>query len=139
MGSVYLKSSLQYVDEVAGEAFHPIVYAFGREAIAGPILYALAWSYAGATLPAEADAWRVGLLGVCMFLSQLFYIIGIELSGVVVATCMQPVIPVFTAVLGISLQLEAGNPQKLAGIGMAVGGAICMVRWFVRGAPVGVG
>ena len=31
--------------------------------------------------------------------SQLFYILGIDMSGVVVATCMQPAIPVFTAML----------------------------------------
>jgi len=31
--------------------------------------------------------------------AQLFYILGIDMSGVVVATCMQPAIPVFTAML----------------------------------------
>lgn len=32
-------------------------------------------------------------------LPQLFYIMGIDMSGVVVATCMQPSIPVITAML----------------------------------------
>ena len=66
-------------------------------------------------------------LGLCLYFNQLFYIIGIDLSGVVVATCMQPTIPVFTAAIAVMLHLEARSAQKLAGIGLAVGGSICMV------------
>ena len=135
VGSVYLKGALQLVDEDKGETFHPIVYAFIREAVAGPILYALAWLAggergqgwegslpspyglpllssaspletlassqpseppppppllpAGPRVPQRQDVLRIAALGACMFLSQLFYIIGIEESGVTVATCMQ--------------------------------------------------
>jgi drug/metabolite transporter (DMT)-like permease len=171
IGSVYLKSNLKYVDEESGETFHPIVYAFIREAVAGPILYLLAWLHTGALLrqpgragrrlaagpcaagplaldpppptatataaagtvwPSWHDAGRVVALGVCMFTSQLFYIMGIELSGVTIATCIQPAIPVFTALLGVALQMESAHPQKLLGIAMAVAGSICMVS---RGEP----
>ena len=69
----------------------------------------------------------MGALGLCLYFNQLFYIIGIDLSGVVVATCMQPTIPVFTAAIAVALHLEAGSAQKFAGIGLAVGGSICMV------------
>lgn len=62
---------------------------------------------------------------------QLFYILGIDMSGVMLATCMQPSIPVITALLGVLLGLEAGSLQKFAGILLAVMGSICMVR--VRG------
>ena len=51
------------------------------------------------------------------------------MSGVVVATCMQPIIPVFTAMLAVALKLEAGSLQKFAGIGIAVGGSLCMVNF----------
>lgn len=68
-------------------------------------------------------------LGLCLYFNQLFYMIGIDLSGVVVATCMQPTIPVFTAMIAVLLHMEAGSAQKFAGIGLAVGGSICMVRW----------
>lgn len=44
---------------------------------------------AGVHWPKRPDLMRIAGLGVCLFLSQLFYITGIELSGVVVATCMQ--------------------------------------------------
>ena len=71
-------------------------------------------------------------LGLCLYFNQLFYIIGIDMSGVVVATCMQPTIPVFTAMIGVMLNLEAGSMQKFAGIGLAVGGSICMVRPLSR-------
>lgn len=126
-GSVFLKSSLAYVDEDKGETFSPIVYALAREGCAGPILLALSWVVAGKAAPKRADLWRVCALGVAMYLSQLLYILGIELSGVTVATCMQPAIPVFTVLLGIALRMEHGNPRKLTGIGLAVVGAICMV------------
>ena len=45
--------------------------------------------HAGLSWPKRHDLAKIGGLGVCLFLSQLFYITGIELSGVVVATCMQ--------------------------------------------------
>lgn len=52
-------------------------------------------------------------MGICMYFSQLFYIIGIELSGVVVATCIQPAIPVFTGGDGViqicSIPLGTGS------------------------------
>ena len=74
-------------------------------------------------------------LGLCLYFNQLFYIIGIDMSGVVVATCMQPTIPVFTAMIAVMLNLEAGSLQKFAGIVLAVGGSICMVRCPCYAAP----
>lgn len=56
------------------------------------------------------------------------YIIGISLSGVLVATCMQPTIPVFTAMIAVCLGLESGSVQKFLGIGLAVAGSVSMVR-----------
>ena len=70
-------------------------------------------------------AWAA--LGLCLYFNQLFYIIGIDMSGVVVATCMQPTIPVFTAMIAVMVGLEAGSLQKFVGIVLAVGGSICMV------------
>lgn len=48
VGSVYLKSSLRQVDSSDGHVFHPIIYAFLREATAGPIMCAMAWFTSGA-------------------------------------------------------------------------------------------
>jgi hypothetical protein len=50
IGSVYLKSSLRKVDSSDGHVFHPIIYAFLREATAGPIMCAMAWFTSGKTV-----------------------------------------------------------------------------------------
>lgn len=42
-GSVYLKRALRAVDGSRGQHFHPIVYAFIREAVAAPIMCSMAW------------------------------------------------------------------------------------------------
>ncbi|KFM28038.1 hypothetical protein F751_6713 [Auxenochlorella protothecoides] len=130
VGSVYLKSVITDLEEVHGGSshpgFNPVVFAFAREATAAPILLGLA-RYKGTLVPARRDLPLVVLLGVCLFASQLLYMLGIDLSGVVVATCIQPAIPVFTALLGIALRQEAANPRKLAGIGLSVLGATAMV------------
>ena len=130
---MYLKGSLSLVDTAKGERFSPLVYAFCREVTAGPLLYIIAWLSTGVAYPQWVDIWRVVGLGTCMFFSQLFYIIGIELSGVVVATCMQPAIPVFTVLLGVMLQMETASPKKVLGVLMAVTGAVTMVLGGVAG------
>lgn len=131
VGSVYLKGSLRHVDESKGEVFHPIVYAFAREACAAPILFAISVMVSGYSVPVRKDAVKVFFLGFCMFLAQLLYIMGIEISGVLIASCIQPTIPVFTAMLGILLKMESAHPQKILGILLAVLGAICMVSGSV--------
>ncbi|RMZ52575.1 hypothetical protein APUTEX25_003718, partial [Auxenochlorella protothecoides] len=137
VGSVYLKSVITDLEEVHGGSshpgFNPVVFAFAREAAAAPILLGLA-RYKGTLVPARRDLPLVVLLGVCLFASQLLYMLGIDLSGVVVATCIQPAIPVFTALLGIALRQEAANPRKLAGIGLSVLGATAMVFGGMAGA-----
>ncbi|RMZ56137.1 hypothetical protein APUTEX25_004561, partial [Auxenochlorella protothecoides] len=137
VGSVYLKSVITDLEEVHGGSshpgFNPVVFAFAREATAAPILLGLA-RYKGTLVPARRDLPLVVLLGVCLFASQLLYMLGIDLSGVVVATCIQPAIPVFTALLGIALRQEAANPRKLAGIWLSVLGATAMVFGGMAGA-----
>ena len=43
-------------------------------------------------LPEREDLLKIFALGMCLYFNQLFYIIGIDMSGVVVATCMQPTV-----------------------------------------------
>jgi drug/metabolite transporter (DMT)-like permease len=127
VGSVILKAGLRAVDPAGGAAFHPVVYAFYREAAAGPLLLLLAWATTGTTRPAATDAPRLLALGACMFAGQLCYIWGLALSGVVAAACMQPAIPVFTAMLSIALRAEAASPHKVLGIALAAAGAVVMI------------
>lgn len=166
VGSVYLKAQISRVEASSPQSFEPVVFAFAREASAAPLLLLLAWlkgrlrvmraagirlfiytyhfqppftTLPGAPLPARQDALLFFLLGVCLFASQLLYMLGIDLSGVVVATCIQPAIPVFTALLSISLRQEAANPRKLVGIALSVLGATAMVFGGVSAGGHGAG
>jgi hypothetical protein len=60
IGSVYLKSRMLHVDRSKGEEFHPIVYAFIREVVAGPLLLLIAWFYVGEVPSVGCAASRLG-------------------------------------------------------------------------------
>ena len=53
IGSVYLKSSLLSLGALGAREFHPIVYAFIREAVAGPVMCVIAYAQSGEPLAAE--------------------------------------------------------------------------------------
>lgn len=128
-----LKRGIGGVDHARGEMFNPIIFAFAREALAAPVLYVAGYRLSRRALPAREDALASAGLGFFLFLSQLMFIAGIELSGVVLATCIQPVIPVLTALLSIVLGAETARPAKLVGIALSVAGAICMVAGGASG------
>lgn len=67
-------------------------------------------------------------LGILLYCNQLFYILGVSLSGVVMATCIQPGIPVFTVAIAVLLKQEVASYQKISGILLACFGAVFMVR-----------
>lgn len=124
LGAVYFKYNLNHEDEV--HRLNPVVFAFTREAIAGTIMCLLAYITTRA-VPRRSDLSHFAIIGTLMYFNQLFYIVGVELSGVVVATCMQPAIPVFTVALTISLGKEPPSVRKSIGIIAASAGAVCMV------------
>lgn len=62
VGSVYLKSSFRLVQ---GLHFHPVIFAFVREAIAGPVLFCIAYATTG-----ERCGCRLGSLAVRLHLSS---------------------------------------------------------------------
>ena len=49
-------------------------------------------SFSVGLAPKRQDVVPILALGMCLYFNQLFYIIGIDMSGVVVATCMQPTV-----------------------------------------------
>lgn len=73
------------------------------------------------------DVPRIALLGLLLYGNQLFYILGVSLSGVVMATCMQPGIPVCTVAIAVIWKHEQASTRKTAGIMLASFGAIAMV------------
>ena len=130
-GAILLKAGMKDVDKARGEVFSPIVYAFYREASAGPLLFLLSVVTVGYRLPLRKDAMSVFFLGLCMFVSQLLYIIGVDMAGVLMASCVQPSVPVFTVMIGVMIGAERGSARKVVGILLAVLGAICMVAGSV--------
>ena len=121
---MYFKYSVNHEDRV--HKTNPIVFAFIRETTAGTVMCVLAY-VTTRVLPRKADLLNLAFLGLLLYCNQLFYIMGVELSGVVVATCMQPAIPVFTAALAMTLGREQPSLTKTIGILFASAGAICMV------------
>ena len=117
-------------------SFHPVVFAFYREALAGCILIALAALAHRTARPARKHWPALLATGACLWANQLGYILGIDLAGVVAAACLQPAIPVFTAGLAILAGSEALSARKAAGTGLAVAGALAMV---VGGSSAGGG
>lgn len=138
-GAILLKSSMKGIDEVRGEVFSPLVYAFYREASAGPLLFLLSVMTVGYRLPLRKDAVSVFFLGFFMFVSQLLYIMGVDMAGVLMASCVQPSVPVFTVMIGVVLGVEKGSMRKVIGIMFAVVGAVSMVVGSVGGAEGGSG
>lgn len=138
-GAILLKSSMKEIDEGRGEVFNPIVYAFYREASAAPLLFLLSVLTVGYRLPLRKDAMSVFFLGFFMFVSQLLYIMGVDMAGVLMASCVQPSVPVFTVMIGVMLGAEKGSMRKVIGIMFAVMGAISMVVGSVGGAEASGG
>lgn len=57
----------------------------------------------------------VAALGLCLFFNQLLYILGLNLAGVTLAACMQPAIPVFTALLSMLCGQELASTRRVSG------------------------
>ena len=127
LGSVYFKYSVNHVDR--RDRINPVVFAFVRESIAGSMMGLLAY-LSTSSVPRMGDAPKLLFIGLALYFNQLFYIMGVDMSGVVVATCMQPAIPVFTAALALTLGMEQPSLYKTFGILMASAGSICMVYGF---------
>lgn len=136
MGAVYLKRGLSQLSAAEAAYFHPLMFVFFRTGTAGPVLLGVAATTTSHYLPHREDAVRVMLLGLFLFLNQSLYILGLKSSGALVASCMQPAIPVFTHILAVAARYESTSLQKGAGILLAVAGAVSMV---MRSADSAVG
>ncbi|CAD7703401.1 unnamed protein product [Ostreobium quekettii] len=124
LGAVYFKLVVEHED--ARHRLNPVLFAFVREAVAGSVMCLLAYATTGAR-PKRSDVPTLAVLGALLYCNQLFYILGMEMSGVVVACCMQPVIPVLTAALAVGMGKEEPSVRKLSGIFLASSGAVLMV------------
>ena len=119
LGIVYLKRAMNeaVVDSVT--------FSFWRFVGATPCLLAVAvvWRQAW-VVPSRADLAWFALLGGFLVLNQLFANLGVQLAGAVAATSMQPATPVVSALLAVGMGQERLSTQVVAGIGLAVTGAL---------------
>eukprot|EP00892_Ulva_mutabilis_P009714 jgi/Ulvmu1/7114/UM034_0020.1 len=121
VGSLYLKLAM-----VTPTPPHPVVFALYREVLTGLALLALSSTLYQAT-PRRRDMLRIAGLGLCLFLNQLLFILGLFLAGVTLASCMQPSIPVFTTVVSMVCGQEQPSSRRLTGAALASAGATAMV------------
>jgi drug/metabolite transporter (DMT)-like permease len=114
------KEALQYIDAV--------VFAFYREIIAGPALVIIAIIIERVKPNVREDWWRFLFLGLTgVYLNQLLFILGLELTSATQAAIMQPCIPVFTTAFTLILRTEKFAVLKVLGILCSAGGAVVLV------------
>jgi len=115
------------VGKYALDYVKPVVFAFYREVISGPLLLIIA-AVVERVIPEKRDWWRLALLGFVLYLNQFCFIMGLKLTNSATQTAiLQQCIPVFTAALTVILKMEKFTLVKLAGMIFAVAGALVMI------------
>mmetsp|Transcript_4045 Transcript_4045/g.11753 ORF Transcript_4045/g.11753 Transcript_4045/m.11753 type:complete len:156 (-) Transcript_4045:299-766(-) len=62
-----------------------------------------------------------------MFLNQALFIVGVDLSGALVASCIQPSQPIVTFAIAVLVGQEKIDSKRCVGLGFAVVGAVAVV------------
>lgn len=87
------------VSTITLKGINPILFALIREAVAGPLLVAVArWQYPDVVVKRK-DCWRFALTGVSLWANNLCYIVGVKLAGATAAGIWQPAQPVFITLM----------------------------------------
>lgn len=74
------------VGKLGVASFNPLLFALIREAVAGPLLLAMALCLDGALVPLRSDMVLFTGMGICIFTNQAFFIIGDKLAGPVISS-----------------------------------------------------
>lgn len=122
---VALFFSLNYiVSKLAMHSFAPMSFAWLRVAGAAILLNAFA---PGRGFTRE-DSWRIAgfaILGVVI--NQTMFLAGLSLTSAHVASILITTIPIFTLIVAIVLGLERPTATRLAGIALALAGALLVL------------
>lgn len=116
---------------VMGEV-HPFALACLRVGFVTPVLVALAWRHDYAAtkrrLPRGRDLAHLALLGgLGVFGNQVLFLWGLSYTTATNAAVLLPSIPVFAAGIGALLGIDRIGPRRLAGILLAVAGALAVL------------
>eukprot|EP00216_Chloropicon_sp_CCMP2111_P003634 CAMPEP_0198242570 /NCGR_PEP_ID=MMETSP1446-20131203/17728_1 /TAXON_ID=1461542 ORGANISM="Unidentified sp, Strain CCMP2111" /NCGR_SAMPLE_ID=MMETSP1446 /ASSEMBLY_ACC=CAM_ASM_001112 /LENGTH=327 /DNA_ID=CAMNT_0043926091 /DNA_START=265 /DNA_END=1244 /DNA_ORIENTATION=+ len=120
LGTVYLKWTLSFT------AVHPMVLALYRDVLAG-LIFILITARLGR--PQKKHIVHFLGAGFCLFLNQVLFIVGVDLSGAMVATCIQPSQPIITFIVAVLIGQEKIDLNRLLGLTLSVVGAV----WVVLG------
>jgi len=118
LGTVFVKWTLM------STKVNPIILLLYREISAAAILIMLS---ARLGAPLRKDFGRYVVAGFCMFLNQALFIVGVDLSGAVVASCIQPSQPIVTFGIAVLTGQETLDFNRCVGLGFAVVGAVWVV------------
>jgi len=117
--------SINYIiSKVAMHSFAPLSFAWLRVAGAAIVLNVVVPGR-GFT---RADSWKIAgfaILGVV--LNQTMFLAGLSLTSAHVASILITTIPIFTLIVAIALGLERTTVTKVAGIALALAGALLVV------------
>ncbi|HYS53266.1 MAG TPA: DMT family transporter [Thermoanaerobaculia bacterium] len=128
LATVALLFSLNYIISKLGlHAFSPMTFAYLRVLGSALILNLL---FRQRDLPplSRSDRWRVvaySVLGVVI--NQILFLSGLALTSAHVSAILMTLIPVFTLAAAIMAGRERPTLQKIAGIGLAMTGALAVV------------
>eukprot|EP00439_Symbiodinium_sp_Y106_P033336 s1093_g3.t18 len=121
------------VGKLGVASFNPLLFALIREAVAGPLLLALALCLDGALAPLRSDVVLFTGMGICIFTNQAFFIIGDKLAGPVISSAWQCSQPIFTLSISLALGWEGASLLKTLGIAISFLGGAFMICY---GQPV---
>ncbi|MEW6336800.1 MAG: DMT family transporter [Acidobacteriota bacterium] len=114
----------------------PLALAGLRVLVSTPLLLALAWRFERVR-PARRDWPELALLGVLgVFLNQVLFILGLQLTSATNAAILMPSIPVFTAAAAAAFGVQRLGPWTVGGIVLACAGALTVLdpgRWSTTG------
>jgi drug/metabolite transporter (DMT)-like permease len=116
---------------VMGE-IHPFALAAMRVGFVTPVLLALAWQHDYAVtdrrLPRGRDLLYLAMLGgFGVFGNQVLFLWGLSYTTATNAAVFLPSVPVFAAAIGALLGIDRIGPRRLAGIALAVAGALVVL------------
>ena len=117
---VVAKATLSHLD--------PLALAAMRVLCATPLLFLLAWKVDG-VLPKRRDLPLLAMLGMLgIFFNQVLFILGLQYTSATNAGILMPSIPVFTVAIGAVFGVQRVKKLQIAGIALAVGGALYMLN-----------
>mmetsp|Transcript_42389 Transcript_42389/g.37643 ORF Transcript_42389/g.37643 Transcript_42389/m.37643 type:complete len:378 (-) Transcript_42389:11-1144(-) len=108
---------------------NPVLFALIREGIAGPLLCIIAYAK-DRDIPKLSDLKLFILPGLCLFLNQFCFIVGLNLSSSIQASAWQPSQGILAVIYGFIFGIERKfDKYKVFGILIGTAGALFMILY----------